>query len=320
MAMNPRSGSLIRSRLKMRQIALLAHLDDERCVMRAAEAVGMTQPAASKLLREIEDALQVQLFERHARGIVPTSSGEILVRHARSILSEINLAQQELATLKSGLSGQASVGTITAPAASLVPHAIGLLKRKHPGLLVSVELDHSRPLLEKLLQGQLDVLVARLPDVAGTENLQFEPLADERHVVLAGAQQPLAGKPGLQLGDLIHCPWILPPPGSVLCERLMGLFLQQGLPVPPNVIQTQSFPVIMNLLRTTDAVAVLQHEAVEPWCESGFLSILIEDLGLKIGCFGIITRKGHKLSPGARALLECLRQSAAGLYGPKAHA
>ena len=47
MAMNARSGSLIRSRLKMRQIALLAHLDDERCVMRAAEAIGMTQPAAS---------------------------------------------------------------------------------------------------------------------------------------------------------------------------------------------------------------------------------------------------------------------------------
>jgi DNA-binding transcriptional LysR family regulator len=317
MAMNPRSGSLIRSRLKMRQIALLAHLDDERCVLRAAEAVGMTQPAASRLLREIEDTLQVQLFERHARGIVPTSSGEILVRHARSILSEISLAHQELATLKSGLSGKASLGTITAPAASLVPAAIVLLKRKHPGLLVSVELDHSRPLLEKLLQGELDMLVARLPDADSAESLQFEPLADERHAVLAGGQQPLAGKANVQLQDLVQCPWILPPPGSVLHERLMGLFLQRGFRVPPNVIQTQSLPVITNLLRTTDAVTVLQHEAVRPLCESGFLSVLIEDLGLKIGCFGIITRKGHKLSPGARALLDSLRAAAASLYGSK---
>lgn len=115
----------------MGQIALLAHLDDKRCVLRAAEAVGMTQPAASKSLRDIENALQVQLFNRHARGIVPTSSGEILVRHARSILSEINLAQEELATLKSGLSGQASVGTITAPAATL-PQLTGHPARRAP--------------------------------------------------------------------------------------------------------------------------------------------------------------------------------------------
>lgn len=314
MAMNSRSGSLIRSRLKMRQIALLAHLDDERCVMRAAEAIGMTQPAASKLLREIEEALQVQLFERRARGIVPTSSGEILVRHARSILSEINLAQQELATLKSGLSGQTALGSVTTPAASLVPEAIALLKRKHPGLLVSVEVDHSRPLLEKLLQGQLDMLVARLPDAAGAGSLQFEPLGDERHAVFEGGQQPHIGRPR-RLEDLQDRPWILPPPGSVLHERLMSLFLQRGLPVPANVVQTQSLPVITGLLRSTDAVAVLQHEAVRPLCESGFLSLLIEDLGLEIGCFGIITRKGHSLSPGGRALLDCLHRAAGTIYG-----
>ena len=318
MAIHSGSYSLMGSRLKMRQIALLAHLDAERCVLRAAEAVGMTQPAASRQLREIEDALQVQLFERHARGIVPTSSGEILARHARSILSEIQLAQQELATLRSGLSGQASLGTVTTPAANLVPAAIGLLKQQHPGLLVNVELDHSRPLLEKLLQGQLDMLVARILDADSAENLQFEPLCDEQHAVLVGAQQPLANKPGVQLQDLLQYPWILPPPGSVLRERLVGLFLQRGMPLPANIVQTQSLEVITQLLRTTDAVAILQHEAVRPLCESGLLSVLIRDLGLEIGCFGIITRKGHKLSPGGRALLECLREAAEQLYGREA--
>ena len=317
MAMSSRTGSLIRSRLKMRQIALLAHLDEERCVVRAARAMGMAQPAASKLLREIEKALQVQLFERHARGIVPTSCGEILVRHARSILSEIHLAQQEIATLKSGLSGQASLGTISTPAANLVPTAIGLVKQKHPGLLVSVELDHSRPLVDKLMQGELDMLVARLLDADSPESLQFEPLEDERHAVLVGGHHPLAGKVDVQLEDLLDHPWILPPPESVLRERLTGVFLQRGLAVPANIIQTQSLPVITHLLRATDAVAVLQQEPVQPLCESGCLSVLIEDLGLEIGCFGIITRRGHKLSAGAHALLVSLRDVAASLYAPK---
>jgi DNA-binding transcriptional LysR family regulator len=317
MATNSSSHSLMRSRLKIRQITLLAHLDEERSVLRAAKALGMTQPAASKQLKEMEDALQVQLFERHARGIVPTSSGEILVRHARSILSEIDLAQQELATLQSGLSGQASLGTVTTPAANLVPAAVQLLKQQHPGLLLNVELDHSRPLLAKLLQGQLDVIVARIPDPAAAENLRFEPLCDERHAVLIGAHQPLAKEPEVKLEDLLEHPWILPPPGSVLRERLAGFFMQRGLPLPANIIQTQSLPLITHLLRTSQAVAVLQYEAVQPLCELGLLAVLIQDLGLEIGCFGIITRTGHKLSPGGRALLECLREAADALYGSR---
>jgi DNA-binding transcriptional LysR family regulator len=316
--MGVNSFSLVCSRLKMRQIALLAHLNEERCVIRAAEAVGMTQPAASRLLREIEADLQVQLFERHARGIVPTSSGEILARHARTILAEMQLAQQELETLKSGLSGQASLGTVTTPAADLVPAAIALLKRQHPGLLVSVELDHSRPLLEKLVQGELDVLVARLLDAGSAETLQFEPLGDERHAVLVGGQHPLALDAGVKLEDLARYPWILPPPGSVLRERLVGLFLQKGMRLPSNIIQTQSLQVITHLLHSTDAVAVLQQEAVRPLSDCGYLSVLIEDLGLEIGCFGIITRRGHKLSAGGGALLDALRATALRFYGGNA--
>jgi len=312
--MSSRSYSLMCSRLKIRQLALLAHLGEERCVIRAAEAVGMTQPAASKLLREIEEALQVRLFERHARGIVPTSSGEILARHARSIISEINLAQQEIATLKSGLSGRASLGTVTTPAANLVPTAIVLLKQWHPGLLVSVDLDHSRPLVGKLRQGQLDVVVARILDAGDAEDLQFEPLSDEQHAVLVGGQHPLAGKPGVRLEELMEYPWVLPPPDSVLHERLLGLFLQSGLAVPANLIQTQSLQVITHLLQATDSVAVLQHEAVRPLSDARLLCVLIEDLGLEIGCFGLVTRRGHRLSPGGRVLLDCLRSAAHRIY------
>lgn len=312
--MSSRSYSLARSRLKIRQLALLACLDEERCVVRAAEAVGMTQPAASRLLREIEDALQVRLFERHARGIVPTSSGEILARHARAIISEINLAQQEIATLKSGLSGRASLGTVTTPAANLIPSAIVLLKQRHPGLLVSVELDHSRPLVEKLRQGQLDVVVARILDAGHAEDLEFEPLSDEQHAVLVGGQHPLAGSSGVTLEELMEYPWVLPPPGSVLHERLLGLFLQRGMAAPANVIQTQSLQVITHLLQTTHSVAVLQHEAVRPLCAARLLCVLIEDLGLEIGCFGLVTRRGHRLSPGGRVLLDCLRSAAQRLY------
>ena len=311
--------TFLRRRLNIRHIALMAQLDDARSVVRAAEAAGMSQPAASTLLKGFEEALDVPLFERHARGIAPTPYGEILVRHARAILAEIEQVHEEIASLKSGLSGQASVGAVTTPGTNLVPLAVSLLKQKHPGLLVSIDIDHSRPLVERLLGGQLDMVVARLLDSRGAGELQFEPLAEEFHAVIAGGGHPLAGATGIRLQDLLGQPWILPPPGSVLRDRLGTVFLQQGLPMPANVVQTQSLPAILGLLRTTDAVVPLPRETVQPLCDCGYFSVLIDNVGVAMSPFGIITRSKHKLSPGAQALLDAIRTTAKTLY-PAVHA
>jgi DNA-binding transcriptional LysR family regulator len=306
--------TFLRRRLNIRHIALMAQLDDARSVVRAAEAAGMSQPAASTLLKGFEEALDVPLFERHARGIAPTPYGEILVRHARAILAEIEQVQEEIASLKCGLSGQASVGAVTTPGTSLVPLAVGLLKQKHPGLMVSIDVDHSRPLVERLLGGHIDMVVARLLDSRGAGELQFEPLGEEFHAVIAGGGHPLAGARGIRLQDLLGQTWVLPPPGSVLRERLATVFLQQGLSMPANVVQTQSLPAILGLLRTSDAVVPLPRETLQPLCDCGFLSVLIDDLGVGMSPFGIITRSKHKLSPGAQALLDAIRTTARALY------
>jgi DNA-binding transcriptional LysR family regulator len=311
--------TFLRKRLNIRHIALMAQLDDARSVVRAAEAAGMSQPAASTLLRGFEEALEVPLFERHARGIAPTPYGEILVRHARAILSEIDQVQDEIASLKSGLSGQASIGTVATPGTNLVPLAVGLLKRQHPGLLVSIDHDHSRPLVERLLSGQLDMAVARLLDSRGAGELQFEPLGEECHAVIAGGGHPLAGRKGLRLEDLLGQQWIMPPPGSLLRDHLTTVFLQRALPMPSNVVETQSLPAVLGLVRTSDAVVPLPRDTVQPLCDSGFLSVLIDDLGVAMSPFGIITRRKHKLSPGAQALLDAIRTTARALY-PAAHA
>jgi DNA-binding transcriptional LysR family regulator len=305
---------LSQPRLKTRQLALLVHLDEERCVVRAAEAAGMTQPAASKLLRDIEAGMDVKLFDRHARGVAPTWYGEILVRHARLALSEIRLAHEEIAALKAGQSGKAAIGTVMNPGTNLVPMAVSRVKQQHPAILISVDIDFSKPLVEKLLQGQLDMLVARVLDSHGAEALSFEPLADERHAVMARRHHPLAGKPDLRLEDLVAQPWILPAPGSLVRDELVSVFLQRGLPLPNNVVQTSSLPVITSLLRTTDMIAPLPQECVQHYCESGELTVLVEDLGLEIGPFGIIVRRGHKLSPGAQIMLTALRETATYLY------
>lgn len=305
----------VRPHLKTHQLAFLVHLDDERRLARAAAAAGLTQPAASKLLRQIEETLDVRLFERHARGVAPTRYGEILVRHARRALSEIGLAHEELAALKAGRTGKAAVGTIVEPGASLVPTAIAKLKQRYPGTLVHVEIDDSRQLVQRLLQGHLDMVVARLLDAEAADQLAYEPLAlDEPHAVIAGARHPLAGRKDLCLEDLIEQPWIVPPPGSLVRDKLAAMFLHQGLPQPSDIVEAASLPVITALLEQSRMIVALPEVSVASYCKAGILSVLMADLPVGIGGFGLITRRDHELSPGACLMLTTLREAAARLY------
>lgn len=306
---------LIRSQLKLRQLAFLVRLDEERCLARAAACMGLAQPAASKLLRQIESSLGVKLFERHARGVEPTDYGDILIRHARMAVSALELAREEIAGLKSGLSGKTAIGTIANPASILLPAAIKRMKQRYPGILVSVELDASRQLVERLLQGHLDLVVARVLDPPLANGLVYEPLAaEEPHAIIASARHPLAARKGLQLEDLIDQPWILPPSGSLVRERLLALCAQRGWSLPTNVVEAVALPVITSLLQHSEMVVALPEEVVLPYCRAGILSVLVRNLPLGVGAFGLITRRNHTLSSGAQLMLNTLREVAAQIY------
>jgi DNA-binding transcriptional LysR family regulator len=299
-----------RFHMKTRQLTLLVHLDDKRCLVRAAEAAGLTQPAASKLLRQIESALDVKLFERQARGMQPTSYGEILIRHARQALSELGLAREEIAALKSGLSGKVALGIVFDPKSTLVPLAIARMKQRHPGVLVRIESDTSRELIQRLLQGELDMVVGRVLDSRLAAGLTYEPLAaDEPHAIIAGGRHPLAGR-ALQISSLIEQPWILPPAGSLLRDKLTAMFVQLGLPLPSNIVEAVSLPVITTLLQQSNLVTALPEEAVQSSCKAGNLTVLVRKLPLEVESLGLITRGDLKLSSGAQLMLRTLRELA----------
>ena len=133
----------IRARLKTRQLMLLTAICDEGNIHRAAAVLHMSQPAASKLLKDLEDMLGVTLFERQPRGMRPNWYGETLIRHARIALSSLREAGQEVDALKSGLAGHVSLGAITGPALSLVPQALALVARENPKLRVELHVSRN---------------------------------------------------------------------------------------------------------------------------------------------------------------------------------
>ncbi len=311
---NPAIDTRLPSRLKTRQLTLLMHLDDRRSILGAAEAANMSQPAASKLLAELEDTLGVALFVRHARGVEPTWYGEVLLRHARNALLELRQAQEEIADLKAGLTGHASLGTVVTSATGLVPMAVAELKARSPRLLINIEMDFSEVLVRQLLEGKFDIVVARIHHPERLADLIFEPFGEEPHAMYARADHPLGRKRGLALKHLVGQSWVLPPRGNVLRDRLTVLFLAERLELPKEVVETASLPVIISLLQMSEMVSALPSDVVRPYCESGVLRELPIRLDLRLGEAGIITRREQELSPGALAMRNALRTVAARLY------
>ncbi|MFL6604938.1 MAG: LysR family transcriptional regulator [Steroidobacteraceae bacterium] len=315
LAVARRIKSFTRVHLNTRQLTFLVRLNEESRLSRAASAAGLTQSAASKVLRQVEAALGVQLFERHARGVVPTCYGEILLRHARLALSELGLAYEEIAALKSGFAGKVAIGTVTNPATSLVPMAVGRVKQRHPDIVINIDVDSSKQLVQKLLQGTFDIVVGRVLDAAGADALVYEPLADdEPHAIIASVDHPLAGRRDVQLKELIEQPWIFPPAGSLVRDKMTAKLVEQGLPLPTNIVETASLPVITALLRQNNMIVALPEETVQDLCEAGLLTALVRNLPLGVGAFGLITRREHKLSLAAQLMLNTLRELAGQVY------
>jgi len=312
---DPRAHRFVRSHLKTRQLVLLVELGRHGSILHAAQAAHLTQPAASKLLGELEHALGVPLFERLPRGVQATRYGEVMIRRAGAALAEMDAAHQEVMQLASGLSGRVAVGTVMTPSTGLLPEAIQLLKQTHARVQVAITVDTSKPLIQRLREGQLDLVIGRILDGDSADELNFEPITDEPHSLIVRAQHPLLQRPDLRLDDLAQQGWIMPAPGSILRDRLTALFLAHGLGQPAETIETTALPVVIQLLLGSDLLVALPEELVQAYLDAGLLAVLPFELGLRMDVYGIVTRKRHRLSPGAEATLQTLRTVALQRYG-----
>ena len=305
----------IRARLKTRQLMLLTAINDEGNIHRAAEVLNMSQPAASKLLKDLEDMLGVPLFERQPRGMRANWYGETLVRHARIALSSLREAGQEVEALKAGLSGHVSLGAITGPALTLIPPALVSVARTTPKLRVELHVESSDVLLEQLAAGKIDIMIGRLFERADKIDLKYERLAEEPVSAVVRPGHPLLAAATLELADLAQRSWIVPPHGSVLRERFDMMFREASLSPPTQLIETASQLFVTRMLEQTDFIAVVPTEVARYYATYGLISLLPLQLSCTMDAFGIITRKDWLLSPAAIVLLRALKTSANNNYG-----
>lgn len=304
----------LKARLKTRQLLLLIALDDYRNIHRAADELHMTQPAASKQIKDLEEMLDVKLFERLPRGMEPTVYGETMIRHARMALTSLALAHDDIVTLKSGLTGQVEVGVIMTPAMALLPRAIARVKEAAPLLRIGVQLETSNVLLDKLQHGTLDFMIGRIFETSDTSGLTYEELTEEPACAVVRPGHPLLERRQLGLADIAPLPWILPPHGSILRYRFDMMFRRAGLAPPANVVDTTAMLMITALLQQTDSLHVMPLEVAQYYASLNVMRILPIELPCKMDAFGIIRQQDHLLSPGANMLLRAVKAAAEEIY------
>lgn len=305
------SDRFVRSHLKMRHLILLVELGRHASIANAAAAARLTQPSASRLISDLEHVLGIQLFERMARGVVPTWAGKMLIRRAGVALAEMDAAHFEISTLLSGIGGRVAIGSVLTPATNILMQAIKLFKARSQKASLVVDFSTSKSMVERLLDGQLDMVLGRILDTSTVPLLNFEPITDEVHHLIVRATHPLVGRADLQLAELVEQSWIVPPAGSILRDRLTALFLSEGLDPPVETVETLSVPLVVSLVTNTDMLVALPKELVQAQLAAGELVALPFDLKLRMDVYGIITRQGHVLSPGAEIMVDALRQAAA---------
>lgn len=311
--MVPQARALLR-RLKLRQLLLLRALGASGNLRRSAAALSLTQPAATRMLQELEQTLGVKLFERSPRGMAATPYGEAMIRHAGAVLADIDSAREELAALAEGSHGRVAVGTLMSTSSLLLPRAIARAKADAPRLQVAVHEGTHEQLLAALLAGDVDVMLGRVLPGTAQESVTVEILYREEFRVVCGAGNPLAGR-RVKLGELVDRPWILPAAHVPLRQRLDTLFLSRTGRRPADVVESVSVLTNLTLIRESAALGVLPAETAKQYAKLGLLAELNVSLKGILGPVALVTRRNHVRSPAGEAFLGLLRAVAQELHG-----
>ena len=300
-------------KLKFHQLQVFDRVLETGSLVRAANETGLTQPAVSKIVHELEACFEGPLFVRSNRGMQPTELGELLGHRVKSLMAELRYLTDEVNAFSAGTSGHVIVGTLISASADLLPRTIAMLKSRTPGVLVTVREATTAQLFPALASGDLDIVVGRLPErtlpVANAYALTHEILFNESLSVVGGTRHWTQAPERVPLAQLREGAWILPvreSPSRLAAERL---FHDAGLALPEDIVESLSVLTNIGLMLETPRVALMPRAAAAPFVASGLLRVLADTMPGSFGDVGYSLRADKPPSPACERFVACLREA-----------
>ena len=298
--------------LKPAHLQLILRIAETGQLQTAAHAVAMSQPAASRVLADIERSFATRLFERTPKGMEITRAGETFVRHSRVLLSEMESVEKEIRDLSSGVAGEVRVGTVTAPAVAIVCPVLQEMRKSAPHLSVTVEVGPSRQLVQGLYSGRLDLILARLTSDLNTHELLVHPARSEVIRLIVGEGHPLANERNVPLASLVDYDWVIQEPGSPVRDAVEEAFHLHGTPTPTRVVNSSSLLVAQALLASSDIISPQTKEVTNLLLGEAFGARLRTiDLreAIAVPPYFVIRNRNREFAPAAQDFYERVLKS-----------
>lgn len=294
--------------LRTRHFDVLLAVAAEGSMQRAARRVHLTQPAISKLVREMEAMFGAPLFERSRRGVTLTECGHALATRAEYLLNDVERAREEIAAIGQGTLGLLRIGALPVVESSLLPKSLMALHRIAPALHIRVQEGTVEALLASLRRGEIDCVIGRLDAGATGSGLHGEKLLQLPIRIVARRRHPLAGRRRVTPGELASYPWVLPQSGAPIRIVIDGVFAAAGIPSPVPVVESTSIRLNYELVRTSDMIGVMPQDAAAAYASGGGLAFIPFELGDLLPYVGVMTRTAPA-SQALRLFLRVLRET-----------
>lgn len=302
-------------RMEVSNQRLVAFLTVHRCrnVRRAAERLNITSHAVYGSLHELQDQLDMPLFERSTGGILDaTPYSRVLFEHVRLAFSEIQHAIDEMSGMEQGVvQGRVALATLPAMRNLVVPRAINSLLESHPRIqVVNLEGD-MESLISSLRSGELDFVIGVRNRTLDHPDLDLHYLMNAETRILARSGHPLSRLASVSASDLADAKWVLPPADTIVAEWFQSYFRERGFRPPGDYVVSISSQVTDGILLESDRLAISSVYDVQRRAEHASLVALaaddIQEYSRKnLVKLHVMTRAQTTLSPPARLFLEKL--------------
>lgn len=303
------SAGTIRQRLlaraRLRHWLGFARVAELGSVRKAAEAMGLAQPALTTLLADLEALLGAPLFDRHARGMRLTRLGRELLPTARRLLRVVDDAAEQVSALQAQSHHVVRVGAIGGAVSGLLAQALPQLAQRHPALLVQLQEADAALLDQWVARGEVDLALCRAPRVV-PDGWTYEPLREDCFVVVAAAGHALARAADVTWEQLARERWLALPSGSAAREALDTLFAEHGATPALCLVSSRVPAVLWAMLKAQPLLALVPASVARQLVEAGELVELRIGRTLPFDAIGALRPDGAP-GEGVAALLQVLR-------------
>jgi DNA-binding transcriptional LysR family regulator len=223
----------------------------------ASKSLALTQPTITKRLKNLEDELDCQLFERMARGMDLTAGGTAFLRHAERIELEYIQAQEALEAVKKEKLTHLRIGAGPLFLMRYMLPAIREFALQYPTIKIQLEAGVNPVLLPRLRSRHLDLVFGANEDPLLDDQLEFQPLTPVHTGVAMRADLPIAQKSTVTAEEIVKMPWVLYSDNPIFASVVDNFFHRSGLMPPANVLQTSSFASALDYIQQEPAIMTI---------------------------------------------------------------